>query len=129
MRANLQRGLLIVLLAANYTLQVPDLLRQGFKGSGALVFGALWYLLFIVLLIRRSSKGALFLGVLAMIGAGFSALQYFVMLDMVFHQPRPPLLWFLLRLAVVLIVAVGSLDLWSIWKNQKPNQTAHPTTL
>jgi hypothetical protein len=122
MRAQLERAFLILLLLANFGSQVPGLLRHGLPGIPAIAVGLAIVSFFIVLLIRASSKGALFLGLLALAGFIFTGIQFFVAGSL--FGVRLSALSVELSLIVSLIAFFCAIDLWSTWK--KPSQAVSP---
>ena len=118
MRAQLERAFLILLLVGNFAYKVPGLLRLGKVGLPALILGFGIAALFVVLLLRSSTKCALFLGLLALIGFVFTGIQFFVAGSL--FGIRPSAIIVELFATISLAAAYCAFDLWSQWRKPAP---------
>jgi len=116
MRIQIERWTLIVLLAISYLSRAPGLIRQGAIGLPALAAGFIIPAVLIALLLRSSSTAALFLAVLAGLGAVLVPLGQLVIMPAIAGVSRPPLSQVGISFAVSITVALGALDLWSSWR-------------
>jgi hypothetical protein len=118
MRLEIERWLLIALLAVSYLSRAPGLVRQGWVGIPALVVGLVLAIIFIALLLRSSRKAALTIAILAGLGFVMTLLSQFVVGPHVFGVAHAPLLSIALAGAFSAVAAVCALDLWSAWSKQ-----------
>ena len=117
MRAKIERNILIALLAISYVSRAPGLIRQGWIGVPALVLGFVFAAVLIIVLLGRSPQGALFIALLAALGAIFVLVGQFIVWPMLFGVHSLPMSEIALSIGVSLAALFCAIDLWRQWKD------------
>ncbi|WP_414664851.1 hypothetical protein [Horticoccus sp. 23ND18S-11] len=115
---NIEKWVLVGLLALGYLTRVPGLVRQGWIGAPALVVGLLISGTLIVLLLRSSARAALIVACLAALGGIVAPLVQVFVLPMISKMPPAPLSMVAISASISLIAGFCAMDLWSEWKKK-----------
>ena len=127
MRTNIERGILVGLLALSYLSRAPGLIRQGSIGAPALVVGFVLSGCLIVLLLKSSAKAAVVIAFLAAIGGFVAPVVQLFVAPALTGAPRPEFFPVALMAITSIVAAFCAFDLWSEWRKKKPNKAPEPT--
>ena len=115
MRTQIEKWLLITILAANFLIRAPGLIQQGLIGLPALVVGFTIAAVLIALLLKHSAKAALLIACLSALGLA----MILITTSLGGSVPRGPGPSGLAALPP-LVALFCAIDVWSVWSKKRP---------